>query len=206
MVEQQLRGRGVHDERLLAAMAHVARNRFVPLEYLVHAYADYPIPIGEGQTISQPYIVAVMLQLLELQPEHLVLEIGTGSGYQTAIIAELSRHVFGIERHASLAERASSTLEELGYRNATILIGDGSQGFAALAPFDRIVVSAAVPRVPNELFEQLREGGRMVLPVGGAENQELQLIGKKNGALVVTRREACRFVPLVGAAGFRSAG
>jgi len=204
MVEQQLRNRDIRDEKLLAAMTRVPRHRFVPPEYIEHAYGDYPIPIGEGQTISQPYIVAAMLEAVQLQPEHLVLEIGTGSGYQAGVIAELVRHVFTIERRTALAEHAGRVLDDLGYGNVTVLIGDGSQGLQPLAPFDAIVISAAAPRIPPALFEQLREGGTMVLPVGGANSQELQLVRKQEGSALMTRHEPCRFVPLVGSEGFSS--
>src|SRR5580700_10560877 len=141
-------------------MARVPREEFVAEPYRAHAYDDNPLPIAEGQTISQPYMVAIMLELLELSPEQTVLEIGTGSGYQTALLAELSRHVYSIERHPELAAQAESVLQRLAYANITILIGDGTAGLPALAPFDAIIVSAAAPEFPRTLFEQLREGGR----------------------------------------------
>lgn len=197
MVENQLRARGVRDPRVLDAMANVPRHEFVPSNRRNEAYEDHPIPIGEGQTISQPLIVAVGLQFLALEPTHRVLEIGTGSGYQTALLAELSRHVYSVERHASLAESASQTLHRLGYSNINITIGDGSRGLPDEAPFDAIVVSAAAPHIPAPLFDQLRESGRMVIPVGPEEAQQLQLV-EKNGAPVITVLEPCRFVPLIG--------
>ena len=204
MVESQLRARGIRDERVLAAMLHVPRHEFVSVEYGDQAYEDHPIPIGEGQTLSQPYIVAIMLQALALGPTNTVLEIGTGSGYQTALLSELTRKVYSMERHASLAPTAESTLARLGYTNATVLLGDGSSGLPESAPFDAIVVSAAAPRIPPPLFDQLREGGRMVIPVGPSHSQELQLIRKQAGKPVVTSLEGCRFVPLIGSEGYHS--
>ena len=204
MVETQLRARGIKDERVLAAMARVPRHEFVPSEYLAQAYEDHPIPIAEGQTISQPYIVAVTLDALGLRDSDKVLEVGTGSGYQTAILAELVREVFSIERHATLAESARSVLKRLGYGNVHVLVGDGSQGLPEAAPFDASVVSAAAPRMPAALFEQLCEGGRMVIPIGPAHSQELLLIRKKDGGPEVTPLEGCRFVPLVWGDGYSS--
>ncbi|HZR32221.1 MAG TPA: protein-L-isoaspartate(D-aspartate) O-methyltransferase [Terriglobales bacterium] len=204
MCEEQLVSRGIRDPQVLAAMQKVPRHEFLPPKYRDQAYGDHPIPIGEGQTISQPYIVAVMLQMLALRPVHTVLEVGTGSGYQTALLAEIASRVFTIERHASLAGVARSTLTQLGYANVTLQIGDGSQGLEAFAPFDAIIVSAASPHVPPALLSQLREDGRMVVPVGNSQAQELQLVRKQNGSPVVTATEGCRFVPLVGSQGFPS--
>jgi protein-L-isoaspartate(D-aspartate) O-methyltransferase len=197
MVSSQLRARGIRDERVLAAMARVPRHRFVADRYWARAYEDHPIPIAEGQTVSQPYIVALMLQALSLEPSSRVLEIGTGSGYQTAILGEICAEVYSIERHARLAQSADSLLLGLDYRNITIMIGDGSKGFAERAPFDAIVVSAAATEIPQALFEHLRENGRMVIPVGGPEAQELQLVQKHQGQAIVERLEGCRFVPLI---------
>ena len=205
MCEEQLVSRGIRDHRVLAAMRKVPRHEFVPPKYRDQAYGDHPIPIGEGQTISQPYIVAVMLQTLAFDPVHTVLEVGTGSGYQTALLAEIASRVYTIERHACLASLARSTLTQLGYANITLVIGDGSQGLEAFAPFDAIIVSAASPHVPPALFSQLREAGRMVVPVGNSQAQELQLVRKQHGTPVVTTIERCRFVPLVGSQGFPSA-
>jgi len=204
MVESQLRARGIRDERVLAAMSHVARQEFVPVEFRDQVYEDHPIPIGEGQTVSQPYIVAIMLQALALNPSDTVLEIGTGSGYQTALLAELTGKVYSVERHASLARMAESTLRRLGHSNVQIMLGDGSNGLPERAPFDSIVVSAAAPQIPPPLFEQLRDGGRMVIPVGPAPAQELQLVYKNDGQLLVTCLEGCRFVPLIGSKGYHS--
>ncbi len=204
MVDSQLRERGINDLRVLEATSKVPRHQFVAEQYRSQAYEDHPIQIGEGQTISQPYIVARMLEVLSLTPSEVVLEIGTGSGYQTALLAELSNYVYSIERHAGLAQNAQATLDRLGYKNIKISVGDGSHGLPEKSPFDAIVVSAAAPQVPASLFEQLREGGRMIVPVGPPQYQELQLIRKQNGKQEITRLESCRFVPLIGAHGFAS--
>jgi len=203
MVEEQLRSRGIRDERVLDAMARVPRHEFVWLEYRDEAYEDHPIAIGEGQTISQPFVVADMLEALALRPEDVVLEIGTGSGYETAVLAELVRMVYSIERIASLAERARTVLQRLGYNNVTVVHGDGSQGLAAAAPFDAIVVSAAAPDVPKPLMDQLRDGGRLVIPVGSGFAQELQLVSKIGDKSTVLYLDGVRFVPLIGRDGFR---
>lgn len=197
MVATQLRARGVRDERVLTAMASVPRHEFVPVSQREHAYEDNPTPIGEGQTISQPYIVALMLQALRLSHDSRVLEVGTGSGYQTALLAELSQHVYSIERHASLAEAARSVLVQLGYAGIAIAIGDGSLGWPDHAPFDAIIVSAAAPELPSALFDQLREGGRMIVPVGQSSSQQLHLVQKIGGKAALEVRESCRFVPLI---------
>jgi protein-L-isoaspartate(D-aspartate) O-methyltransferase len=204
MVQFQLRDRGIRDERVLAAMARVPRHEFVASEFKDQAYEDTPLPIGEGQTISQPYIVALMLEALRLQPQDRVLEIGTGSGYQTALLAELTTHVYSVERRAPLVYQARETLTQLGYDNVTLMLGDGSQGLTATAPYDAIIVAAAAPDIPRALFEQLREGGRMVLPVGPRGVQDLQLVEKKNGQPAVSMLVGCRFVPLIGEQGYES--
>ena len=204
MVESQLRARGIRDERVLAAMFHVPRHEFVSAEYRDQVYEDHPIPIGEGQTLSQPYIVAIMLEALALIPPDRVLEVGTGSGYQTALLAEIVREVYSVERHESLARTARSTLSRLGYANVSVTLGDGSQGLPERAPFDAIVVSAAAPQIPRPLFEQLREGGRMAIPVGPAHAQELLLARKQTGQSVISNLEGCRFVPLIGSEGYCS--
>jgi protein-L-isoaspartate(D-aspartate) O-methyltransferase len=204
MVESQLRARGIRDERVLAAMLHVPRHEFVSEDYRDQVHEDHPIPIGEGQTLSQPYIVAIMLEVLALNPSDEVLEIGTGSGYQTALLSELTRQVYSVERHASLARTAQATLARFGCTNVEMLVGDGSHGLPERAPFNAIVVSAAAPRIPPPLFAQLREGGRMVIPVGPPHAQELQLVRKVAGETVVTNLEGCRFVPLIGSQGYRS--
>ena len=202
MVEQQLRRRGIDDARVLDAMLRVPRHRFVPPDYAAQAYGDHPVPIGENQTISQPYIVAISLQALELTGGETVLEIGTGSGYQTALLAELARQVYSIERYETLAWRSQFTLAELGVKNVEVLVGDGSQGIASHAPYDAILVSAAAPSIPKSLLHQLSVGGRMVVPVGPQEAQELQLIRKHKRGAEIHRLEGCRFVPLVGAEGY----
>jgi protein-L-isoaspartate(D-aspartate) O-methyltransferase len=197
MVSSQLRGRGIRDLRVLDAMARVPRHEFTHERDRGQAYEDYPLPIGEEQTISQPFIVGLMLELLELRPDDKVLEIGTGSGYVTALLAELAAQVISIERHASLAGRAREALERRGYRNVTVIVGDGSQGYEPAAPYNAILVSAAATAVPAPLSVQLAEGGRMVIPVGPAEAQQLQLIRRENGGIQTTSRDACRFVPLI---------
>jgi protein-L-isoaspartate(D-aspartate) O-methyltransferase len=202
MVRTQLRDRGIRDERVLSAMERVPRHEFIAPEFHAQAYDDCPLPIGEGQTISQPYIVALMLEALQLRPEDRVLEIGAGSGYQSALLAEMAAHVYAIERHASLARAAKEVLDQLGYDNVTLMIGDGSLGLPANAPYDAIIVAAAAPEIPEPLFEQLREGGRMVLPVGPQGAQDLQLVEKVQGRRVVSTLSGCRFVPLIGDQGY----
>lgn len=202
MAEEQLRARGIRDERVLEAMARVPRHEFVPPEHRDEAYEDHPIGIGEGQTISQPFVVAAMLEALALRPDDVALEVGAGSGYETALLAELTRKVYSVERIASLAENARATLERLGYSNVTIVHGDGSQGLSDAAPFDAIVVAAAAPRVPPSLLEQLRDGGRLVIPVGSGIAQELQLIRKSGDTMTTRHLDGVRFVPLIGKEGF----
>jgi protein-L-isoaspartate(D-aspartate) O-methyltransferase len=197
MVESQMRARGVADERVLAAMARVPRHEFTPEAYRSQAYEDHPLPIGEGQTISQPYIVALMLEALALQPKDNVLEVGTGSGYVTALLAEMVAHVVSIERHSVLAVQARELLFRLGCRNALVVVGDGSQGYARCAPFDAILVSAAAREVPPALLAQLSSRGRMIIPVGAEDSQQLLLIQMQDGQPRTTWRELCRFVPLV---------
>lgn len=201
MVRSQLAERGIHDPRVLTAMRSVPRHEFVPEEFRDRAYDDNPLPIGEGQTISQPYIVAAMLERLSLQEvlpkKDRVLEVGAGSGYVTALLSVLCAEVFAIERHASLALAAEQTLRRLGYNNVKMRVSDGTLGWPEHAPFDAIMVSAATPRIPPALFDQLAEGGRMILPVGPPSSQELQLIRKVSGQPAVTVLEGCRFVPLV---------
>jgi protein-L-isoaspartate(D-aspartate) O-methyltransferase len=202
MVEEQLRRRGIRDERVLDAMLRIPRHQFVSEEYKSQAYDDHPIPIGEGQTISQPFIVAASLQALNLQGIESVLEVGTGSGYQTALLAALARLVYSIERHAPLAASAEAVLKELGITHAKIIIGDGSYGIPEFSPYNAILVSAAAPAIPPSLFDQLAEEGRMVIPVGPQHSQELQLVRKQGGMPVVDAIEGCRFVPLIGASGY----
>jgi len=203
MIEKQLRRRGITDGAVLAAMMGVPRHEFVPEELRSKAYEDLPLPIGGGQTISQPYIVAAMTAALRLQPSDRVLEIGTGCGYQAAVLSCLAKEVFTIERRAELASSASAGLARLGYANAHVHCGDGTLGLSELAPFDAILVAAAAPAVPKPLLAQLAEGGRMILPVGDAEHQELQLIEKHGDAFPTKMLEGCRFVPLVGYHGWQ---
>jgi protein-L-isoaspartate(D-aspartate) O-methyltransferase len=197
MVALQLRGRGISDQRVLDAFLHVPRHEFIPEPYRDRAYEDHPLPIGDGQTISQPYIVAIMLEALELKARDKVLEVGTGSGYVTALLAELTAQVYSIERHPTLAAEAQQVLATLGYTNVEIVIGDGTAGLPAHAPYDAIIVSAATSEMPPALISQLREGGRMIIPLGPAESQQLQLIRMQNGHPQISLREACRFVPLI---------
>ena len=204
MIETQLRERGIKDERVLAAMSRVPRHEFTPEPFRHQAYADHPIPIGEGQTISQPYMVALMLEALELRPTDRVLEVGTGSGYVTALLAELTAQVVSVERHAVLADEAREVLTRLGYTNVKVIASDGSLGFPESAPYDAIIVSAAAAEVPPPLRAQLAEDGRIIIPVGPPDAQQLQLIQRRNGQLQTTWRETCRFVPLVPGMGLRS--
>ncbi|MFZ0480710.1 MAG: protein-L-isoaspartate(D-aspartate) O-methyltransferase [Terriglobales bacterium] len=197
MVRSQLAERGICDPRVLATMRSVPRHEFVPEEFRDQAYDDNPLPIGEGQTISQPYIVAAMLEHLALRESDRVLEVGAGSGYVTALLSVLCAEVFSVERYASLALSAGTTLRRLGHTNVKMRVGDGALGWPEYAPFNAIVVSAATAVIPPALFDQLAEGGRMILPVGPPSSQELQLIRKINGRLDVTVLEGCRFVPLV---------
>ncbi len=197
MVDVQLRARGIADERVLDAMARVPRHVFASERYRDQAYEDHPLPIAEGQTISQPYIVAIMLEALALKATDRVLEVGTGSGYVTALLAELTSEVISIERHAFLADAARELLTGLGYSNVRVIAADGTRGFAPRAPYDAIMVSAAAPELPTALVEQLAEGGRLVIPVGQEDAQQLQLVEKRNGQLGTMLGELCRFVPLV---------
>ncbi|HEX9456302.1 MAG TPA: protein-L-isoaspartate(D-aspartate) O-methyltransferase, partial [Candidatus Acidoferrum sp.] len=194
MIEKQLRRRGITDATVLAAMAEVPRHEFVPHELRSRAYEDAPLPIGGGQTISQPYIVAAMTAALRLQPKDRVLEIGTGCGYQAAVLSRLAKEVFTIERRAELASAASEKLARLGYSNVHVHCGDGTLGLPEFAPFDAILVAAAAPAVPQPLLGQLAEGGRMILPIGDAEHQELRLIEKQGTAFLTSTMEGCRFV------------
>jgi len=197
MVDEQIARRGIRDQRVLAAMRKIERHRFVSEAQRSGAYEDHPLPVGEGQTISQPYIVALMTEALALQGDERVLEVGTGSGYQTAILAELVTEVYSVEILPRLAEQARATLEDLGYRNVHIRLGDGSEGWAEHAPYQGILVTAAPPQVPPALLEQLAEGGRLVIPVG-VQSQELELHTRRPEGFRVERLAAVRFVPLVG--------
>jgi protein-L-isoaspartate(D-aspartate) O-methyltransferase len=203
MVELQLRARGIADERVLAAMARVPRELFVPEELRRHAYDDAALPIGEGQTISQPYMVARICEELALRGQERVLDVGTGSGYQAAVLAELAAEVHSIERVEVLADRARERLAEAAYGDRVhVHVGDGSRGLPEHAPFAAIAVAAAAPELPGALYEQLEPRGRLVVPVGTRWEQELQLIVRTPEGPAVLHTVPCRFVPLIGAEGF----
>lgn len=197
MVSQQLRGRDIRSERVLEALGRVPRHRFVPAEQQAGAYTDFPLPIGFGQTISQPYIVAFMTEALDVAADHKVLEIGTGSGYQAAVLAELAREVFTIEIVEPLAERSTGLLQELGYRNVHVRAGNGYAGWPERAPFDRIIVTAAPDEVPKALIEQLKMDGVIAVPVGVGE-QMLQVMRRTPEGLTVIKTLPVRFVPMTG--------
>jgi protein-L-isoaspartate(D-aspartate) O-methyltransferase len=198
MVQEQLVARGVTDPRVLAAMRRVPRHLFVEEALQDRAYGDHPLPIGDGQTISQPFMVGKMIELLGLSGSEKVLEVGTGSGYQAAVLGQLCARVCTIERIPKLAQRAREVLEMLGYRNVWVRVANGTLGWPDEAPFDRIVVAAGGPTVPPPLFEQLAEGGRMVMPVGDATTQVLQVVEKRDGEMRTTEHAGCVFVKLVG--------
>lgn len=203
MLADQLRARGIHDTRVLNAIRTVPRHEFVPAELRKDAYADAPLPIGHEQTISQPYMVAYMTQLLALKPDDVVLEIGTGSGYQTAILSLLARHVYSLERYRDLGKQAAIRLMRLGYTNVDIHVGDGSQGLADMAPFDAILVTAAAPRIPGPLQTQLNpNGGRLVIPVGN-QRQNLDRVVRNGNRWETKRMMSVKFVPLIGRYGFK---
>ena len=202
MVEGQLRSRGLRDERLLAAFARVPRHRFIPGRSAILAYDDHPVAIGHGQTISQPYMVAWMTDELGLTGAERVLEIGTGSGYQTAILAELAARVYTVERIAELSDGAARLLGELGYANIEFRVGDGTVGWSEEGPFDRIMVTAGAPTIPPTLLDQLAEGGRLAMPVGGRGGQDLTVVERRGGKLRRQSRGGCIFVPLIGKEGW----
>jgi protein-L-isoaspartate(D-aspartate) O-methyltransferase len=203
MIEKQLRQRGITDSAVLTAMEAVPRHEFVPGELRSRAYEDAPLPIGAGQTISQPYIVAAMTAALHIRTTDRVLEIGSGCGYQAAVFSHLAKEVFTIECRAELAAAASERLNRLGYRNVHVHCGDGTLGLPEFAPFDAILIAAAAPAVPRPLLTQLAGHGRMILPIGDAEHQELRLIEKQGTEFITTTLEGCRFVPLVGYYGWQ---
>lgn len=202
MVERQLRRRGITDERVLAAMESVPREEFVPARYRTRAYADCALPIEEGQTISQPWIVAAICQALELRGQEVVLEVGTGSGYSAAVLACLAARVISIERHEPLAVTARNVLDALDVANVEVIVGDGSQGLAERAPFEAIAVHATAPGPPATLLGQLAEGGRMVVPIAADGADLLTVFRRQQGELVSEAIGPCRFVPLVGEEGF----
>ena len=201
MIEEQLKPRGIKDERVLAAMAKVPREAFVPEKLRDQSYSDNALPIGHDQTISQPFIVAYMTEQLHLKPSDRVLEIGTGSGYHAAVLSELAKDVYTIEIIEPLAKEASARLSRLNYNNAHVKAGDGYQGWSEVAPFDAIIVTCAPDKVPQPLTQQLKENGRMIVPVGSTmADQQLYLLEKKNGELAQTAILPVRFVPMVGEA------
>ena len=204
MVETQLKGRKIRDGRVLEAMGKVPRHRFVEKDFQSNAYADYPLPIEEGQTISQPYMVALMTECLELKGEEKVLEIGTGSGYQVAVLAELAKEVYSVERVESLSRGAGELLRDLGYPNVKLKVGDGSKGWEEYSPYEGIMVTAGSPDIPQTLVDQLSgEGGRMVIPVGGSFSQELTVVIKRKDKVEKRNICGCVFVPLIGEFGWR---
>ena len=202
MVTRQISDRGIHSPRVLDAMQSVERHLFVPHEHVFRAYADEPLPIGEGQTISQPFMVAAMADALALEADERVLEIGAGSGYQAAVISQLALEVIAVEAQPHLAASARDRLKRLGYTNIRVELGDGSMGRPAEAPYDAILVTAAAPAIPPPLLEQLAEGGRLVIPVGAEDQQELLRIVKHRGGLAQKSLYACRFVLLLGRYGW----
>jgi protein-L-isoaspartate(D-aspartate) O-methyltransferase len=204
LIEFELKPSGITDDAVLAAMKRVKRHKFIPETLRDRAYGNYPLPIGENQTISQPYIVGLMTQALEIRKTDRVLEIGTGSGYQAAILAELAAIVYSIERLDTLSTRARTNLYSQGYDNIYIIVGDGTLGLPEYAPFDRIIVTAAAPKATETLLTQLKKGGKMVVPVGNRSIQDLKLIEKAlNGRIYRKSLGGCRFVPLIGKEGWR---
>lgn len=205
MVETQLVRRGILDRRVLAAMGNVPREKFVAQDLEKDAYGDYPLSIGEGQTISQPYMVAIMTECLELKGTEKILELGTGSGYQTAILAELAQLVISIERIPSLADQARLRLIQLGYKNIQVIAADGTLGYPTEQPYDGIIVTAGAPKIPDTLVNQLKPGGRLVIPVGTKFSQTLTIVEKKDKGYKSRGVLGCVFVPLLGQEGWTSA-
>ncbi len=202
MIELQLRRRGIQDERVLEAMFRVPRHEFVPSAYVSAAYDDRPLPIGESETISQPYIVAVMTQASRVEAGDRALEIGAGAGYQAAVLAYLGAKVYTVERNAKLAQAARERLKRLGYENVEVITGDGSEGYAPAAPYQVILVTAAAPRVPETLLDQLAEAGRLVIPVGDLHHQTLFVITRRGNEFSQEALDPCQFVPLIGKHGW----
>ena len=202
MVELQIKTRGVNEERILKSMKEIPRHLFVAEEQRIYAYEDFPLPIGAGQTISQPYMVALMTEALQLEGDEKVLEIGTGSGYQAAILSKLCREVYTTEKIESLALKAEKLFKELGYNNIKIKICDGTAGWMEHAPYDGIIVTAGAPKIPNPLIEQLSDNGKIVIPVGGSFSQDLIVAEKIKGELVKKVICGCMFVPLIGKHGW----
>ncbi|MBI5143834.1 MAG: protein-L-isoaspartate(D-aspartate) O-methyltransferase [Candidatus Omnitrophica bacterium] len=202
MIEEQLIPRGISDKRILEAFGKVPRHEFIPEEFWESAYNDYPLPIGENQTISQPYMVALMTECLNLKGGERVLEIGTGSGYQMAILAEIAKEVYSVERFQGLADNAKKVLERLGYANCRIKSGDGTLGWEEYASYDAIIVTAGAPGIPESLMRQLKDGGRLVIPIGGGFSQALTIVEKKGRSITTREVCGCVFVPLVGKEGW----
>ena len=202
MVATQIESRGIRDKRVLEAMRTVPRHRFVPSDERSAAYEDRPLSIGRGQTISQPYMVALMTACLELTGNEKVLEIGTGSGYQTAVLTEIAEKVYSVERHSELSEQAAKRLTKLGYEHCTLKVGDGTTGWPEAAPFDGIIVTAGAPEVPEALREQLADAGRLVIPVGAEYHQTLYKIRRDGSGFVENEMTGCVFVPLIGEYGW----
>lgn len=203
MVKEQIVARGVEDIRVIEAMKKVPRHLFIDKTYYHQAYNDYPLPIGQNQTISQPYMVASMTELLELKNDERVLEIGTGSGYQTAILALLCSKVYSVERISELTRKARLTLKQLGFSNINLIVRDGTLGWSEFAPYNGIIVTAGAPEIPNALIEQLANNGRMVIPVGNEVSQTLNFVEKHKGRIYRKEFFGCAFVPLVGKGGWR---
>jgi protein-L-isoaspartate(D-aspartate) O-methyltransferase len=203
MVDEQIVARGIQDERVLAAMRRIPRHEFLPEAIRGMAYTDNALPLGEGQTISQPYMVALMTESLRLTGTERVLEIGTGSGYQAAVLAELCEKVYTVERIKTLADKARATLDRLGYKGVAIKVYDGTYGWKEMAPFDAIIVTAGSPDIPAPLVEQLKEGGRMSIPVGDRYGQQLITVAKTPEGVVTERSIPCMFVPLIGNHGWK---
>jgi len=203
MVEEQFLSRGITDARVLEAMLRVPRHVFVPEEHRQLAYRDSPLPIGQSQTISQPYIVALMTQMLGLEGHESVLEIGTGSGYQAAVLSQVAREVHTVERHGNLTKQALACINALDIKNVTLHVGDGTRGWPANAPYDAIIATAAAPKVPKPLLNQLADGGRLVIPVGGRIGQYLESWNREGDEYSHTRTVAVAFVPLLGEFGWK---
>ena len=202
MIRYQIKGRDIRDERVLSAMSSIPREKFVLEGEKDNSYLDCPLPIGMGQTISQPFMVALMTQCLSLKGPETVLEVGTGSGYQAAILSKLAKMVYTIERFSKLADRVKKILKELGIKNVKVIVGDGSKGLEEYSPYDGIIVTAGSPEIPESLIKQLNEKGRMVIPVGNSFSQDLLLGIKKKGKLKISNYGGCVFVPLVGKYGW----
>lgn len=198
MVETQIIARGIADKKVIDAMLKIPREKFIEKKFYNEAYNDHPLPIEEGQTISQPYIVALMTALLNLTGDEKVLEIGTGSGYQTAILAEITKKVYSVERHSALFNRAKKKLDGLGYKNVFLFNSDGTEGLKEHSPFDRIIVTAASDKIPRPLAEQLKESGRLIIPIGDRFSQNLLIADKINGKLEIKNYGGVTFVPLIG--------